>query len=294
MSYLDKIRACNAWEPTAFVPFIRRGERLGSLRLSSAEELRRWPRRFRVTDTAVEWIETPDDFEGCTLALAEVARGLVDEGVIPYLHGEQYPVTAGGREAARCLVDRACAPFFGMRAFGQHLNGFVRTARGIEMWIGRRSADRRLYPGRLDNLVAGGLPHGVTLVENLRKECAEEAGMSPSLADRAVAVGAVTYCRDSERGLKPDVMFCYDLELPEDFEPRCTDGEVEAFYRLPVDEVAEIVRDTDDFKLNCNLVIIDFLIRHGLIPQDDSQYVAIAQGLRSPLPASDRRPTPTN
>jgi isopentenyldiphosphate isomerase len=294
MSYLAKIHACNAWEPAAFVPFIRRGERLGSLRRSAAEELRRWPRQFRVTETAVEWIETPDDFEGCTLALAAVARGLVDEGVIPYLHGEQYPVTAGGRESARCLVDRACAPFFGMRAFGQHLNGFVRTARGIEMWIGRRSADRRLYPGRLDNLVAGGLPHGIALIENLRKECAEEAGMSPALAGRAVAVGAVTYCRDSDRGLKPDVMFCYDLELPEHFEPRCTDGEVETFYRLTVDEVATIVRETDDFKLNCNLVIIDFLIRHGLIPQDDPQYVAIVQGLRSPLPSSDQRPTPIN
>ena len=294
MSYLDKIYVCNAWEPAAFVPFIRRGERLGSLRRSAAEALRRWPTQFRVTETAVEWVETPDDFEGCTLALAEVSRGLVDEGVIPYLHGEQYPVTAGGREAARCLIDRACAPFFGMRAFGQHLNGFVRTARGIEMWIGRRSADRKLYPGRLDNLVAGGLPHGIALVENLRKECAEEAGMPPTLVDRAVAVGAVTYCRDSDRGLKPDVMFCYDLELPEDFEPRCTDGEVETFYRLPVQEVAQIVRETHDFKLNCNLVIIDFLVRHGLIPQDDPQYVAIIQGLRSPLPSSDQRPTPTN
>ena len=294
MSYLDKIYACNAWEPAAFVPFIRRGERLGSLRRSAAEALRRWPNQFRVTETAVEWVETPDDFEGCTLALAEVSRGLVDEGVIPYLHGEQYPVTAGGREAARCLIDRACAPFFGMRAFGQHLNGFVRTARGIEMWIGRRSADRKLYPGRLDNLVAGGLPHGIALVENLRKECAEEAGMPPTLVDRAVAVGAVTYCRDSDRGLKPDVMFCYDLELPEEFEPRCTDGEVETFYRLPVKEVAQIVRETHDFKLNCNLVIIDFLVRHGLIPQDDPQYVAIIQGLRSPLPSSDQRPTPTN
>lgn len=113
MSYLDKIYACNDWEPAVFVPFIRRGERLGSLRRSAAEALRRWPTQFRVTETAVEWVETPDDFEGCTLALAEVSRGLVDEGVIPYLHGEQYPVTAGGREAARCLVDRACAPSSG-------------------------------------------------------------------------------------------------------------------------------------------------------------------------------------
>ncbi len=294
MSYLDKIYACNAWDPSAFIPFIRRGEHLGRLRRTAADELRRWPKQFRITQTAVEWVDTPDDFEGCTLALAEVARGLVDEGVIPYLHGEQYPVTAGGRDAARCLVDRACAPFFGMRAFGQHLNGFVRTPSGIEMWVGRRSADRRLYPGRLDNLVGGGLPHGIALAENLRKECAEEAGMAAALADRAIAVSAVIYCRDSDRGLKPDVMFCYDLELPGDFEPSCTDGEVETFYRLPVEEVRELVCKTEEFKLNCNLVIIDFLVRHGLIPQDDPEYLAIIQGLRSPLPSSDQHLIPIN
>ena len=29
-------------------------------------------------------------------------------------------------------------------------------------------------------------------------------------------------------GLKPDVLFCYDLELPGDFVPRPQDGEVRA------------------------------------------------------------------
>ncbi|MBK1719754.1 DUF4743 domain-containing protein [Thiocystis violacea] len=282
MSFLDKIRACNAWDPRDFTPFLLDGERLGLPRLSSLDHFRRWPEHFEITAEGVIWINAPDDFAGRTAVLAGVVRHLEAEGVVSHLHGELYPVTAGNREQARCLIDRACAPFFGMRAFGQHLNGFVRTARGIEMWIGRRSADRRLYPGYLDNLVAGGLPHGLSLEENLRKECAEEAGMPGALADRAVAVGAITYCRDSERGLKPDVMYCYDLELPEDFQPRGTDGEVESFHRLPVEEVREIVRDTDEFKLNCNLVIIDFLVRHGLIPQTDPDYLEILRGLRSP------------
>ncbi|EXJ14733.1 DUF4743 domain-containing protein [Imhoffiella purpurea] len=283
MSFIDKIRACNAWNPGDFVPLMLDGERIGMLRQGAAKALRRWPDRFSVTPEVVRWIDAPADFDGRTALLAEVVHTLVEEGLISHLHGERYPVTAGNREQARCLVDRACAPFFGMRAFGQHLNGFVRTSKGIEMWIGRRSADRRLYPRYLDNLVAGGLPFDLTLAENLRKECAEEAGMPAEIADRAVAVGAVTYCRDSERGLKPDVMYCYDLELPEDFEPRCTDGEVEAFYRLPVEEVRDLVRDTGEFKLNCNLVIIDFLVRHGIIPQTDPDYLAIIGGLRSPL-----------
>jgi hypothetical protein len=136
----------------------------------------------------------------------------------------------------------------------------------------------------LDNLVAGGLPFGIPLKENLVKECREEADIPPDLAAQALPVSAVTYCRDSEHGLKPDVMYCYDLELPQDFVPRCTDGEVESFRRLSAAEVASLVRDSDAFKLNCNLVVIDFLIRHGLLPQEDPDYLAILQGLRSPLP----------
>jgi 8-oxo-dGTP pyrophosphatase MutT (NUDIX family) len=284
MSFLDKIRACNTWDPDDFLPFMLGAERIGNIRRTDAERLRRWPAHFAVSGAGVRWIDAPADFAGRTAVLAEVVQELADQGVVSHLHGEQYPVTAGNRDAARCLIDRASAPFFGMRAFGQHLNGFVRTAQGIEMWIGRRSADRRIYPRCLDNLVAGGLPFGLDLVENLRKECAEEAGMPLELADRSVAVGAITYCRSSDRGLKPDVMYCYDLELPDDFEPRCTDGEVETFYRLPVDQVIELVRDTAEFKLNCNLVIIDFLIRHGLIPQSAPDYLELIRGLRSPLP----------
>ena len=284
MSFLDKIRACNAWNPTEFLPFLLDGERIGSLRRGDTGHLRRWPEHFAISSECVTWINAPIDFRDRSAILSEVIQGLAEEGVISHLHGELYPVTASGREQAKCLIDRASAPFFGMRAFGQHLNGFVRTPHGIEMWIGRRSADRRLYPRHLDNLVAGGLPHGLSLVDNLRKECTEEAGIPRALADRAVVAGAITYCRDSAGGLKPDVMYCYDLELPEDFVPVCTDGEVESFRRLPLAEVAALVRDTDAFKLNCNLTIIDFLVRHGFITPEEPDYLEILAGLRAPLP----------
>ncbi len=288
MSYLDKIRACNNWDPAGFLPFFALGRRVGSLRPSFAAELGRWPVQFQVTDERVQWAGAPARFEERTRVLAEVSHTLVDEGLMNPLHGECYPLTPGRRDEALCLIDRACAPYFGARAFGQHLNGFVRRGEsgpdGIELWIGRRAADRRIAPLHLDNLVAGGLPFGVSLTDNLRKECREEADIPPTLADRALPVGGVSYCRDSGLGLKPDLMYCYDLELPESFVPRCTDGEVEGFERLPVAEVARLVRDTDAFKLNCNLVIIDFLVRHGVLAPEDPEYLPIIQGLRSPLP----------
>lgn len=284
MSYLDHIHACNRWEPSLFVPFRIGGERVGFVRRDFVEHLRLWPEVFRVGADALEWVYPLTGFEDRNEALHEVVNGLVARGVVSHLHGEQYPVTSGNRLRAHLLIDRAAAAYFGVRAFGQHLNGFVCADDELKLWVARRSADRRVYPNHLDNLVAGGLPWGVTLEQNIRKECHEEAGISPSLASQAVAVSAVTYCRDSARGLKPDVMYCYDLELPEDFEPHCNDGEVASFELQSVEQVMETVRDTDAFKLNCNLVIIDFLIRHGLISQDSPDYLDLIQGLRSPLP----------
>lgn len=41
------------------------------------------------------------------------------------------------------------------------------------------------------------------------------------------------------------------------------DGEVESFRLLSVEHVANIIRSTEYYKENCNLVIIDFLFRRG-------------------------------
>jgi len=284
MSFLDHIRDCNRWEPADFIPFSVGGDHVGHVRRSFAQHLKKWPEVFSVGAGEVAWVYPLADFEDGNQAIQEILEDLAERGVVSHLHGEKYPVTCGHRNHARMLIDRACAPYFGVRAFGQHMNGFLRANQQINMWIARRSADRRVFPLHLDNLVAGGLPWGVTLADNLRRECREEADIPNDLADRALPVSAVTYCRDSKRGLKPDVMYCYDLELPSDFEPRCTDGEVECFYLWPVEQVMEAVRETDDFKLNCNLVIIDFLVRHGYISHDEPDYVRIVQGLRSPLP----------
>jgi isopentenyldiphosphate isomerase len=284
VSYLDHIHACNRWEPSRFVPFSIGDEQVGQVRRDFVEHLRSWPGVFRVEADAVHWIFAQTGLEEGTAVLRQVLEGMAARGIISHLHGELYPVTSGNRQRVHLLIDRACAPYFGIRAYGQHLNGVVRTREGMKLWVARRSADRRVYPNHLDNLVAGGLPWGVSLADNLRKECREEADMPEPLADRALPVSAVTYCRDSERGLKPDVMYCYDLELPEDFEPRCNDGEVESFSLQPLEQVMETVRETDEFKLNCNLVIIDFLIRHGWISQDSPDYLDLIRGLRSPLP----------
>jgi hypothetical protein len=49
--------------------------------------------------------------------------------------------------------------------------------------------------------------------------------------------------------------------------PAAVDGEVEAFELWPISRVLETVRETDDFKFNVDLVLIDLFLRLGLIAE---------------------------
>ena len=68
--------------------------------------------------------------------------------------------------------------------------------------------------------------------------------------------------------------------MPGDFQPTPTDGEVDAFYLWPVEDVMQRIRDTDDFKFNAALVIIDFAIRHGVLTPEDPEYIVVTEGMR--------------
>jgi hypothetical protein len=280
MSFLRHIRACNTHDPDAFRPFLIGDARIGSVRHAFAERLAGFPAVFAVAPAAVRLAPGLDGFEARSEAMAEVVGRLVEAGDIPRLKRETYPVSPHWGAPPLMAMDRGAVPVFGVTAFGIHVNGFVRTAAGLEMWVGRRSTDRRVAPGKLDNLVGGGQPLGMSLRDNLAKEGAEEAGLTPEQAAAAVAVGAVTYAMDTPAGVKRDVLFNYDLELDPGFVPRNTDGEVAEFHRWPVAEVAARVHDSDDFKFNVNLVVIDFLIRHGVLTPDDPDYLTILAGLR--------------
>lgn len=188
------------------------------------------------------------------------------------------------------LLERAAAPFFGIKAYGVHVNGYVRQRHDgqILLWVARRSASKPTWPGKLDHIVAGGQPHGLSLAENVVKECEEEAGIPSTLASQAVPVGVVTYTALQPVGLKRDVLFCYDLELPEDFVPVAQDGEVQDFFLMSLPEVAAMVAggtpdegDLESYKDNCNLVVLDFLVRHGAIPPDTPGYLELARKLRA-------------
>lgn len=280
MSFLDRIAACNNADLTRLLPFTIADIHAGWVAPEFAERLAAFPDVFDVGAAKVALAPQLDTPARRTREAERALKHLAANGAITGWRHERYPVTPVGGGKALMAMERAAVPHFGVRSYGVHMNGFVRRRNGLHLWIGRRSRDKPTYPGMLDNMVAGGQPVGLGIFENLIKECREEAAIPPALARRAISVGTISYCYQENGTLKPDVMYCYDLELPASFEPRNTDGEIERFMPMPVAKVARIVRDTAKFKFNCNLVIIDFLIRHGVLGPEDKDYLAICQGLR--------------
>jgi len=280
VSLLDRIRECNVHDPSHFVPFTVAGVRVGWVKKSFMPQLEEFPDVFTVSERAVamaQHLATPDQR---TDAAREVLKALAADGIIKGWRNEFYPVGTSFTAAPLMLMERAAVPFFGVRAYGIHVNGFVRDGDEIRMWIGRRASDKHTYPDQLDNMIGGGQPAGMGLMDNLVKEAEEEASIPPDLAATAVPAGAVSYCLEVEEGLRPDVLFVYDLALPPDFRPVNRDGEVAEFQLWPIDRVLETAAETGEFKFNCNLVVIDFAVRHGFVAPDDPDYIEIVQGLR--------------
>ena len=283
MSFLDRIRECNEHDLGKFRPLRIAGHRLGWVRHDIAERLANYPDVFECEKREITLTTRLDSFETRSAAVGPVLEALRDDGTIPAWRDELYPVATTYGAPPLLQMERAAFPCLGLRAYGVHINGFVRDGEHTKMWIARRALDKPTYPGMLDNMVAGGLPIDIGLRENVLKECAEEAGIPEELAIRAVPTGAISYCKEVPEGLKPDLQFVCDLELPAGFEPQPVDGEVEAFYLWPIEKVMEVVANTNEFKFNCALVIIDFLMRHGFFSPEDDHYLEIADGLRRPL-----------
>jgi hypothetical protein len=78
------------------------------------------------------------------------------------MNDERFGKFPGYRQEPLMLVERASASLLGIRAYGVHINGYVTLPNGeVELWVAKRSATKQTFPGKLDHLVAGGLPAGI-------------------------------------------------------------------------------------------------------------------------------------
>lgn len=194
------------------------------------------------------------------------------------VRGEMFDVRATPEGPVLSTIDRGALPSFGIAAAGVHLDGLVRRADGLHLWVARRAANKALDPNKLDHIVAGGIPAGYTPWDCLIKEAAEEAAMPPDLVAKARLCTTIQYAMERAEGLRRDILHCYEVELPENFRPMPTDGEVAGFELWPLARALDVVRSTDDFKFNVAVVLIALFIRHGLVTGDEAARLSVALG----------------
>lgn len=272
--YFRHVQNCTHYDESKFLPFFIEGESLGWIRKDLKPLLLSQKPLFQEHQDGLQLYSSAPTFEARTQTLG-LATDLIAKSYKVAMRHEMYPVIKKWGDKPLAQIDRAAIPWFGVQGFGIHVNGYVRKADGLYMWIGERAADRQVDPGKLDNMIGGGQPIGLTLPENLCKEAKEEAGLSPSVALSAQLIKSIHYKLEKNNGLRNDVLFVYDLELPSSVIPQNTDGEVAAFHLMSLAEVADLVENTNRFKFNCNLVITDFLMRHSYLENRQPEFDAL-------------------
>ncbi|XP_061826101.2 thiamin pyrophosphokinase 2 isoform X1 [Nerophis lumbriciformis] len=264
------------------------GSQVGFIMPHVASLLTRYGDVFKVTpEGALSLCQSLDSYHKRSEAVDEVLRTLRQHSTLRCLEGwrdERYNVMDKFSDTPSMWMERAATSLFGVKRYGVHINGYTVSESGdVSMWLARRSPTKQTYPGLLDNLAAGGVSADMSIKRTLVKECEEEACIPECIAQEARPVSTVSYTYEDGEGVFAESQFVFDLELPASFKPRVGDGEVQDFYLLPIQEVKELLA-TEDFKPNCALVVLDFLIRHSFIePDNEPFYQDFVSGLHQAL-----------
>ena len=137
-------------------------------------------------------------------------------------------------------VERAGFRHLGMMSHAVHMNGFLPDGR---LWCGRRSKSKATDSGLLDNVAAGGLPTGETVLSCALRELSEEAGIINIDKTALVDAGHIRTSRREGEGWHDETLRVYNLALAQDFLPNNQDGEVDEFVCLHPSEVVALISE---------------------------------------------------
>ncbi|CAI6334849.1 unnamed protein product [Periconia digitata] len=223
-----------------------------------------WPKFWTVDETERKLIfDGGDDFTTRAQRMEETLRANPKTDEASAFSGwcdELFPIYTNERVHILDL-DGAGVDAFGIVNFACHLNGYVKTDSGIKYWVPRRARTKVSFPGMLDNTVGGSLRSRESPLDCIVREAAEEAGLPEDIARANIkACGALTF------------YYVYEIALPEDTVPAPFDGEAESFTLMALDEVVSALRK-GDFKLDCAMTWMAFLIRKGHVNAENEPHI---------------------
>ena len=212
-----RLAAALATPPIRYRPLIIDGTALGWLDDARAARLVPFRTEFRITKESIALAESLRDCEWRSAAFADVTQALREKGEFPAWRDELYAVARTFGATPAMFIERGAARWFGVRTWAAHANGIVRQGNDWQLWFARRSPAKGIDPGRLDNLVGGGITAGSRVDETLVREAWEEAGIGADVARRARPAGAVHVRRVLPDGLQRETIFVHDVLLSADF-----------------------------------------------------------------------------
>ncbi|MGV8826275.1 DUF4743 domain-containing protein [Methylibium petroleiphilum] len=228
--------------------------------------------------------------EALDAAFAVTHAALRERGLITDWRNETYAVVPAWGAPVLARIERAAARFWGTLTFGAHANGYVAgpDGRPSHLWIAQRSPHKPTDPGKFDNLIGGGVPHGQTPFETLVREGWEEAGLAADLVRRATRGRVIDLQRAlpdcAGHGLQREQLFVYDLALPPGVQPCNQDGEVASLQLLPVAEALALAGG-DTMTVDAALATLDFALRWRLLGErEHAALTARTAGLFGAMP----------
>jgi 8-oxo-dGTP pyrophosphatase MutT (NUDIX family) len=256
--------AAARWQSQERTAFHIDGAAVGSVACTHRQALQRWP-KWVFTDSRGLHLIAPAAARND--ALAEMNARLRQEGLIVAWRDEAFPLYEPASGAVLAIFERAACRFWGTLTRGAHCNGFVADAGGqpADLWIARRALTKATDPGKRDNLIGGGVPHGQTPHETLVREGWEEAGLTQAQMAAAQAGRIIRIDCDVPEGRMVEDIHVFDLALPAHVVPQNQDGEVSDITRLSAAQAAACAA-AGEMTTDAALVTLDFLLRHQLLP----------------------------
>ena len=174
-------------------------------------------------------------------------------------------------------MERAAARFWGTLTSARMptASSPMPHGRPTHLWIAQRSFDKATDPGKLDNLIGGGVPDGQTPAQALVREGWEEAGLAPDADARRQRRQRAARCSaTSPKACSTNGSTAYDLQLP----PACAEqpGRRGRRLRMPAAGRGACSWPRRAMTVDAALVTLDFALRQRLLPPAQRPRLGVA------------------
>lgn len=293
MSFIDNIIPFKIAQLDGFVKVLVQDQQVGWTPLTFANQISALNDTWSLTDRGLEMNDRLKTFDERTQAADECFLALSEKGVLP--HMPDYASMGGIDWVSVCAHDNPDEPLFilkrfyhpclGIRINAVMLNGY----KGDQYWVAIRSMNVE-GPGKLDVISAGMVRHGETIAEGLQHEAEEEAGLSEDDIKDVKKVGILHLPTIGYAGFFSDERFhIFDIELLNKEPVVMLPYEVSGFKLLSMNDVISKIETGESFKAHINVVVTDFLVRHGYL-NDHPEFAAIKTLVQSEPHVTANRP----